>query len=448
MARLDDFVGRTSPGAAWSPRRRSTRARARSPDEPEADAAVRLARLLIQQGHADHLPGPQGPRRGHPGLLPRRLPDPPAARRGGDGQGLPRRQRGGRRAGRHQGPAPRARPPRRARPCSGSAARWTSPGGSSTPTSPGPSTSASDGDVHFMVLEYVPGESLYQLVKQPRGGPLRVPDAARFFLKVVDGLEAAHDGGPGPPRHQAVEPDGHPRRRRPDPRPRPGPAPSDEESPLTRPNVVIGTLDYASPEQLGNAAAGRPPERPLQPGLHPLLRPRRPAPVRGGRRRQQDLQAADGRPRAAGAGRPGRPVGVRGDRPQADGQGPRRPLPGPAPSCGPTSPAGPTRRSSARSSAPRPRPPGPSGPPRPSSTTTTSGSSPTRTARLASAPRSATSAPPRPPPPRCTSRPAPPRPAVVLPPTRRPLADPGRRPRRGPLARPVHRRRPGPRASW
>jgi serine/threonine protein kinase len=109
------------------------------------------------------------------------------------------------------------------------------------------------GGVHFMVLEYVPGESLYQLVKHPRGGPLRVPDAARYFLKVIDGLEAAHDGGlvhrDIKPSNLMVTPDGDARildlglARA-----------MDEESPLTRPNVVIGTLDYASPEQLGNAS--------------------------------------------------------------------------------------------------------------------------------------------------------------------------------------------------
>lgn len=108
------------------------------------------------------------------------------------------------------------------------------------------------GGVHFMVLEYVPGESLYQLVKHPRGGPLRVPDAARYFLKVVDGLEAAHDAGMVhrdiKPSNLMVTPEGDARvldlglARL-----------MDEESPLTRPNVVIGTLDYASPEQLGNA---------------------------------------------------------------------------------------------------------------------------------------------------------------------------------------------------
>jgi eukaryotic-like serine/threonine-protein kinase len=110
------------------------------------------------------------------------------------------------------------------------------------------------GDVHFMVLEYVPGESLYQLVKHPRGGPLRVPDAARYFLKVVDGLEAAHEAGlvhrDIKPSNLMVTPEGDARildlglARS-----------TSEESPLTHPNAVIGTLDYASPEQLSNASS-------------------------------------------------------------------------------------------------------------------------------------------------------------------------------------------------
>ena len=108
------------------------------------------------------------------------------------------------------------------------------------------------GNVHFMILEYVPGESLYQLVKHPRGGPLRVPDAARFFLKVIDGLEAAHAAGlihrDIKPSNLMVTPEGDARildlglARL-----------MDEESQMTRPNLIIGTLDYASPEQLGNA---------------------------------------------------------------------------------------------------------------------------------------------------------------------------------------------------
>lgn len=111
-----------------------------------------------------------------------------------------------------------------------------------------------DRNVHFMVLEYVPGESLYQLVKHPRGGPLRVTDAARYFLKVIDGLEAAHAVGlvhrDIKPSNLMVTPDGDARildmglARLID----------DTEGGLTRHNVVIGTLDYASPEQLGDAA--------------------------------------------------------------------------------------------------------------------------------------------------------------------------------------------------
>jgi len=112
--------------------------------------------------------------------------------------------------------------------------------------------------VHFMVLEYVPGESLYQTVKGAGGGPLRVPDAARFFLKVVDGLEAAHAGGlvhrDIKPSNIMVTPDGDARILDLGLARAMGGEVSAEEQPLTRPNVVVGTLDYASPEQLVNAS--------------------------------------------------------------------------------------------------------------------------------------------------------------------------------------------------
>ncbi len=150
-----------------------------------------------------------------------------------------------------------------------------------------------DGDVHFMVMEYIPGKSLYQLVKSERDGPLRVPDAARLFLKLVDGLEAAHRRRAGPSRYQALEHHDHARRRREAARHGPG-ARLDDETGLTRANTVLGTLDYASPEQLRDAAKADA-ERSVQRRLHALFRAGRPGPLRGGRHDQQDLQAAAGR---------------------------------------------------------------------------------------------------------------------------------------------------------
>lgn len=109
-------------------------------------------------------------------------------------------------------------------------------------------------EVHFMVLEYIPGQTLYDAVKQEPGGPLRVTDCARLFLKVVDGLEAAHQGGlvhrDIKPSNIMITPDGNAlvldlglARA------------TEDDKPLTKPNVVIGTLDYASPEQLVNASS-------------------------------------------------------------------------------------------------------------------------------------------------------------------------------------------------
>ena len=110
-----------------------------------------------------------------------------------------------------------------------------------------------DGDVHFMVMEYIPGKSLYQLVKSERDGPLRVPDAARLFLKLVDGLEAAHKTGlvhrDIKPSNIMITPDGDVKLLD------MGLARAlDDETGLTRVNTVLGTLDYASPEQLRDAA--------------------------------------------------------------------------------------------------------------------------------------------------------------------------------------------------
>ncbi|MFO0892229.1 MAG: serine/threonine-protein kinase [Isosphaeraceae bacterium] len=109
-----------------------------------------------------------------------------------------------------------------------------------------------DGDVYFMVLEYIPGMSLYDMVRHPRYGPLRVSDACRLFLKVLDGLDAAHRAGlvhrDIKPSNIMVTPDGNAKildlglARA-----------LGEEGGITRANTVLGTLDYASPEQLSDA---------------------------------------------------------------------------------------------------------------------------------------------------------------------------------------------------
>jgi serine/threonine-protein kinase len=111
-----------------------------------------------------------------------------------------------------------------------------------------------DGDVYFMVMEYIPGKSLYELVKSERDGPLRVPDAARLFLKLMDGLESAHRTGlihrDIKPSNIMITPSGDVKLLD------MGLARAlDDETGLTRANTVLGTLDYASPEQLRDAAS-------------------------------------------------------------------------------------------------------------------------------------------------------------------------------------------------
>lgn len=251
MARLDEFVANvTRSGLVAAPA--LDRARAQLADGPGKDAAVRLARVLIDQGalttyQARKILG--GATRGF-FLGDYRILRPLGE--GGMGKVyLAANQGDGLRV------AIKVLPPSKAADGGQSLLRFRREMELSRRANHPNLARTIDvgqaGNVHFMVLEYVPGESLYQLVKHPRGGPLRVPDAARFFLKVLDGLEAAHDVGlvhrDIKPSNLMVTPEGDARvldlglARL-----------MDEESTLSRPNIVIGTLDYASPEQLGNAS--------------------------------------------------------------------------------------------------------------------------------------------------------------------------------------------------
>ena len=90
------------------------------------------------------------------------------------------------------------------------------------------------------------------MVRSERYGPLRVSDAARLFLKVLDGLDAAHQAGlvhrDIKPSNIMIMPDGNAKildlglARA-----------MGEEQGIARANTVLGTLD-ASPEQLSDAS--------------------------------------------------------------------------------------------------------------------------------------------------------------------------------------------------
>ncbi len=62
------------------------------------------------------------------------------------------------------------------------------------------------GDVHFLVMEYVDGIDLAELVR--RRGPLPVAEACDYIRQAALGLQHAPRAGHGAPRHQAAEPDG------------------------------------------------------------------------------------------------------------------------------------------------------------------------------------------------------------------------------------------------
>jgi serine/threonine-protein kinase len=251
MLSLDDFLALAAKSGLVPPAELE-RARSELPPEPAGDAAARCARLLIKQGALTTYQARKllaGATRGF-FLGGYRILRPLGE--GGMGKVfLAASDDGGQRV------AIKVLPPKRVYEQSNALERFRREMDLSRrvqhPNLARTLDVGNDGDVYFMIMEYIPGDSLYHVVRGKKGGPLRVADTARFFLRVLDGLDAAHQAGlvhrDIKPSNIMVTPGGEAKildlglARA-----------MGDESPLTRPNVVIGTLDYASPEQLGNAA--------------------------------------------------------------------------------------------------------------------------------------------------------------------------------------------------
>lgn len=106
----------------------------------------------------------------------------------------------------------------------------------------------SDGNVYYLVTEYVPGADLRKLVR--RSGPLTMPAAASIIAQVAAGLQYAHDQGlihrDVKPGNVLVTPEGHAKL-------------SDlglsgsmrgDASEDPRFGKIVGTADYLSPDHI------------------------------------------------------------------------------------------------------------------------------------------------------------------------------------------------------
>ena len=251
MLQLDDFAEKVALSGLVSTAE-LTQARAQVEPKPAADASLRLARLLVQQGLLTTYQARKllaGATRGF-FLGGYRILSPLGE--GGTGKVFlaVNEQTFGK-------VAIKVLPPRKALEEAGSLVRFRREMELSQrcdhPNLARTLAVGTEGDVNFIVLEYIPGMSLFDMVRSERYGPLRVSDAARLFLKVLDGLDAAHQAGLV---HRDIKPsnimimaDGNAKildlglARA-----------MGEEKGITRANTVLGTLDYASPEQLGDAS--------------------------------------------------------------------------------------------------------------------------------------------------------------------------------------------------
>lgn len=111
-------------------------------------------------------------------------------------------------------------------------------------------------NILYIIMEYIPGSSLYDLVKIQPARPLSVADATPIFQKIVDGVIAIHEAGiihrDIKPSNIMITPEGDVRVLD------LGLAISIEETGTTRsndPDGLIGTADYVSPEQADNPRA-------------------------------------------------------------------------------------------------------------------------------------------------------------------------------------------------
>ncbi|MCS6889626.1 Stk1 family PASTA domain-containing Ser/Thr kinase [Chloroflexus sp.] len=107
-----------------------------------------------------------------------------------------------------------------------------------------------DGDLHYIVMEYVAGSTLKQLIN--REAPFAIPRAVRIGEQIARGLHAAHRAGlihrDIKPQNIIVTDDGQARITD------FGVAKSHLSTAMTETGITLGTVDYIAPEQ----AQGRP----------------------------------------------------------------------------------------------------------------------------------------------------------------------------------------------